>query len=112
MPPGTAGSTFPELSSTLGALPGRLNDDFQGSARFSAAASHRLRCRGEGILLARSRPVQLGARLVRCGTGAQPGKPRPRGAVDRRCRQRTRDKTLIRRTVAALEPRGELFARA
>src|SRR4051812_3877903 len=104
MRPGMAGATFSELSSTLGALPGKLNDDLQGSARLSAEISHRLRCGGEGISLAGSGAVQLGAGLVRCGAGAQPRQPRSRGAVDRRCRHWPRDKTLICRTVAALEP--------
>ena len=47
--------------------------------------------------------VQLGAGLVRRGTGAQPRKPRSPGAVDRRCRQRQGNETFVCGAVSPLQ---------
>ena len=76
---------------------------FQEARAFLLEAPHRLRCGGEGISLARSGAVQLGAGLVRCGTGAR---SRKQGS-HRRCgssmpaataRPNSRSQTLSRRS--------------
>ena len=78
-----AGSISPASSSTCAASPGKADghDHIPGRARLSAQASHRLRCGGEGISLARSGAVQLGAGLVRRRTGARSRQAR----IARRC---------------------------
>jgi 3-hydroxyisobutyrate dehydrogenase len=76
------GVDFSGIIQHVASLAGKIaDDDLQGSARVSAQASHRLRCGGQGIPLARSGAVQLGAGLVRRGTGAQ---SRKQGSA-RRC---------------------------
>ena len=66
----------------------------------------------EGFPLARSGAVQLGAGLVRCGTGARRRQQGSPGAVDRRCRQQPGNKAFVRGAVAPLQPGREFPARA
>ncbi len=92
-------------------MTGLEHDHFSGSARVSAQAPHGLRDRRKGIPLARSGSLQLGAGLVRCGTGCKCRQPRTAPAlwiVD--AGSDTRDKAVLRGAVAPLQPGRELPA--
>ena len=84
------------------------NDDIPGRPRLPPQTPHRLRCRGKGIPLAGAGAVQLGAGLVRRRTGAQSRQQGSSGAVDRRCRQQSRNQIVVRGAVAPLQPGREL----
>ena len=100
---------YPARSESSPGNNGDLMTTFPGRARLSAQAPHRLRCGREGLSLARSGSVQLGAGLVRCRTCPQSRQPGPRRALDRRCRPQG-DKALLCGTVAPFQPGRELPA--